>query len=83
MPINVLFSLKNCKNRQAPDPLASGSWELRLLTPASVILHCEFSLHLPTNHRGINHFLYYSGSAPGIRRRKNMLHFVYHRLRKL
>jgi len=54
MPKNVLFSLKNCKNRQMlgslpPDPLASGGWGLRPQTPISVILHCKFfSLRLPT-----------------------------------
>jgi len=54
---NVLFSLKNCKNRQKlealpPDPLASGGWEIRPQTPTSIILHCDFfSLHLLTKHR--------------------------------
>jgi len=38
VPKNVLFSLKNCKNRQTleaqpPDPRTSGGWGLRLQTP--------------------------------------------------
>jgi len=54
MPKNVLFSLKNCKNRQTlmalpPDPLTSGGWEIRPQTPTLVIFHCKlFTLHLST-----------------------------------
>jgi len=54
MPKNMLFSLKNCKNRQMlgalpSDSLASGCWGLLPQTPTSVILLCKFfSLHLPT-----------------------------------
>jgi len=96
MPKNVLFSLKNCKNRQktGADPLASGGWGIRPQTPTSVIQQCKFfSLHLPTKHKHrlfrnqLNDLLFlellYSGNAPGFRRRKIMLHFVCHRLRKL
>jgi len=48
MPKNVLFSLKNCENRQAL-PLDSGGWGLRPQTPTPVILHYKFcSLHMST-----------------------------------
>jgi len=54
MPKNVLFLLKNCKNRltlggSAPRPLCLRRMGLRSQTSTSVILHCKvFSLQLPT-----------------------------------
>jgi len=97
MPKNVLFSLKNCKNRQtlgalSPDPLCLR----RLGAPPpdphiNHLTYCEYcSLCIclqSTDSFGINQKTLfscnYSWSAPGFRRRKIMLHFVCHRLRKL
>jgi len=88
MPKKVLFSSKNCKNRQTlgdmfPELLASDGWGLRLQTPTPVILHCKFSsLHLPTKNRSfgiIQNTLFscnYNGNAPGFWHRKIMLHFI-------
>jgi len=85
---NVLFLLKNCKNRQTlralpPDPLASGGWRIRP-RPPSVILHWKFfSLHLDTrsNSFGIDQKVLYvlviiAGVHQAFGKEKIMLHFL-------
>jgi len=90
MPKNVLFSLKNCKNRHTlealpPEPLASGGWGLHPQTPTSVILHCKFFLSALAHtlrffwndQKGlVICSCNYSGSAPGFRRKKNYAVFL-------
>jgi len=88
MPKNVLFSLKNCKNRQKlgalPSyPLSSGGWGLRFHTPTLVILHivnCSLCICLQsTDSFGINQKTLfscnYSGSTTGFQCRKNYAAF--------
>jgi len=93
---NVLFSLRNSKNRQMlPLLLAAGGFALklhmihpalRLFLSAPLKLHKLFEIRINSLKLTKKFYVLVSiaGSAPGLRRRKKMLlYLVWQRLRKL